>query len=129
MKKLVLVLSIIALGFTSNAQISLDSTALVTYQISTTGYSVGLIIPDTFYISVMSFDLQRNGGYHYVSTTQTYLDTFRVVTIHNDSLFYSKNYPVTKSQLNNYTPIQMFQNTVKLDLDNIYGSENVAKLN
>lgn len=128
MKKLFLLLALITLGLTSNAQTNLDSVALVTYQIDTTGLSNGLIIPSPFYISVTGFDLNRDGGFYYVSSSQTYIDTSNVNNIANDDLSYSKRFYVTGSQLNTFTPIQIFNNTVKLDLENIYGAANVSKL-
>ncbi len=128
MKKLALILALFTLSLTSNAQTNLDSAALVTYQIDTTGLSNGLIIPDTFYISITGFDLNRDGGFYFVSSTQTYTDTLNVVNIANDNLSYSKRYYVTKSQLNTFTPIQIFNNLVKADLESIYGVNNVTKL-
>ena len=129
MKKLLLLLALITLGFISNAQSNLDSTALVTYQIDTSGLSNGLIIPDTFYVSVTGFDLNRDGSFYFVASSQTYIDVSFVRTIENDNLSYSRRFIVTTNQLATKTIVQIFNETVKEYLKLVYGANNVTKLN
>lgn len=128
MKKLLLLLAFITLGLNFNAQSNLDSAALITYQIDTLGSSDGLVIPSGFYISITGFNLQKDGGYYYVATIQTYLNTEEVRNIKNDSFKNGKRFYIEPSDLT-ISPILIFRNTVKAYLDNIYGADNVTKLN
>lgn len=128
MKKLALILAIIAFGFTSNAQSNLDSIELVTYQIDTIGNSKGLIIPPGFYITITNFGLERIGGFYYVSTSFTYLDRKNVVSVYNDDFPNGMKFTIKKSALGTYTLVQIFENTVKKYLEDTYGVDNVTKL-
>ncbi len=128
MKKLLFILVLFAASLTASAQNNFDSTALVTYQIDVSGSSDLLQIPDTFYISITGFNLERDGGYYYIVTSQTYMDSENVRNIRNDDFLSGAKFPVTKSQLATYTPIQIFTNTVKERLNDVYGASNVTKL-
>lgn len=124
MKKLLFALVLFAASLTASAQ-----SELVTYEIDTTGISNGLIIPAPFYVTVTEFSLTKTeGSFQYISYVQTYQDTANVLNIKNDNVSSSKAYPITGSQLNTLTPVVIFNNTVKLDLENIYGASNVTKL-
>jgi len=129
MKKIILVLLlVVGFCFNSKAGHNLDSTALITYQIDTTGLSNGLIIPDPFYITITGFDLNREGSFYFVASSQTYTDTLDVVNIKNDDFSYSKRFYVQQSDLTTMTILQLFNATVKQALQDIYGANNVSVL-
>lgn len=131
MKKFIFLITLFTIGLTVSAQDNnLDSVKLVTYQIDTTGYThTGLEIPEPFYITITEFALERNNGFYYTATSMTYTDTANVMTVHNKDFNYSKRYYIPASALSTFTPVQIFNNTVRLDLKNIYGANNVTKLN
>jgi len=124
MKKLLFLLLLIAVGYSAQAQ-----DELITYKIDTTGYSEGLIIPSPFYITVTEFSLVKAGeDFNYISYTKTFTDTLNVRNLRNDSLSSAKRYSVTLSNLQSFTPIVIFNNTVKQNLKDIYGASNVSIL-
>jgi len=125
MKKLFLILALFAFAFNATAQ----TTPIVTYKISTTGYSNGLTIPSPFYFSVNTLGAEIGAtGFSLYSYSVNTTDSAGTVKVVNDSISQLKIYPISVAEVDTMTLDQMIESRVKQNLIDVYGSENVSKV-
>ncbi len=132
MKKLILV-SAIGLMMLPNFKAQTDvgsSIPMVTYQIDTVSYSHGLQVPSGWYFSVNSLtaEIDSSKGFLLQSYTVNSLDINRNTKVSNDSIPNMKVYQMSLEHVETLTLNEMVIEYVKKNLDEIYGVNNVTKL-
>lgn len=86
MKKLILLLGLIAFGF-SNLNAQVTETPIVTYKIDTSGYANGLTIPQPHFVNINLLSAKvGTTGFKLYSYTTTSTDSTGVNVVANDSL-------------------------------------------
>ena len=135
MKKLLVVLSIVLLGVISFNLLESytpqdGSIPIVTYKIDTTGYSNGLEIPAPFYFCINSLcaEIDPTTGFNLYSYSYNLSDTINEIKILNDSIPSLKKYPMSITDVDTMTLDQMVESYIKKNLEDIYGVNNISKI-
>ena len=132
MKKLILVSAILLIilpNFKAQTGVGV-SVPMVTYQIDTISYSHGLQVPSGWYFSVNSLtaEIDSSQGFLLQSYTINSLDINRNTKVSNDSIPNMKVYQMSLEHVETLTLGEMVEEYVKKNLEEIYGVNNVIKL-
>jgi hypothetical protein len=132
MKKIILVSAILLIilpNFKSQTNVGV-SVPMVTYQIDTNSYSHGLQVPSGWYFSVNSLtaEIDSSQGFLLQSYTINSLDINRNTKVSNDSIPNMKVYQMSLEHVETLTLGEMVEEYVKKNLEEIYGVNNVIKL-